>query len=36
VAGVARIFAVQMLSKSISFSPARLACAKRIIAARPW
>jgi hypothetical protein len=36
MAGVAWIFAVQMLSMSLYFSPAWLVCAKRIIAAWPW
>jgi hypothetical protein len=34
--GVAWIFAVQMLALSLYFSPAWVACAKRIIAAWPW
>lgn len=34
--GVAWIFANQMLAMSLYFSPAWLACAKRIIAAWPW
>jgi hypothetical protein len=33
--GVAWTFANQMLALSLYFSPAWLACAKRIIAARP-
>jgi hypothetical protein len=36
MAGVAWIFAVQMLSLSLYFSPAWLVCAKRVIAAWPW
>jgi hypothetical protein len=34
--GVAWIFGNQMLALSLYFSPAWLACAKRIIAAWPW
>jgi len=34
--GVGWIFAVQMLSISLYFSPSWLACAKRVIAAWPW